>query len=189
MKTSSILHAVHTLLRAAITQGDVVIDATAGNGHDTVFLAGCVGANGTVYAFDIQSEAINATTCATAEVHATVHVVHAGHEELRRYIDPIHAGHIRAVVFNLGFLPGGDKSVVTTPDSTVAAIEQALDLLCADGVLVVVCYQHDAGREEYERVRDVLVRIPQHTASVLQCRFCNQAGNPPTAFIVTKQAQ
>ncbi len=187
MKSSSILHTVHTLLSAAITPGDVVIDATAGNGHDTVFLARCVGASGTVYAFDIQSEAINATKRATAEVDATVHVIHAGHEDLRRYIDPVHAGHIRAAVFNLGYLPGGDKAVVTTPETTVAAIEQVLDLLCSDGLFAVVCYQHDAGRQEFERVRDVLMRIPQHTASVLQCSFCNQVGNPPMAFVVTKQ--
>lgn len=187
MKSSSILHTVHTLLSAAITPGDVVIDATAGNGHDTVFLSRCVGASGTVYAFDIQSEAIKATKRATAEVDATVHVIHAGHEDLRRYIDPVHAGHIRAAVFNLGYLPGGDKAVVTTPETTVAAIEQVLDLLCADGLFAVVCYQHDAGRQEYERLRDVLMRIPQHTASVLQCSFCNQSGNPPVAFVVTKQ--
>lgn len=189
MKSNSILHTVHTLLAAAITPGDVVIDATAGNGHDTVFLARCVGASGTVYAFDIQSEAIYATKRAIAGVDATVHVVQAGHEELRRYIDPVHAGHIRAAVFNLGYLPGGDKAVVTAPETTIAAIEQVLDLLCADGLLIVVCYHHDTGREEYERVRHVLMRIPQHTASVLQCSFCNQAGNPPMAFVVTMQSQ
>lgn len=187
MTSSSILYTVHTLLQRAITPGDVVIDATAGNGRDTVFLAGCVGPTGTVYAFDIQEPALQATAIATSNLAARVRLVHAGHHAMLDHVDPTDVGDVAAVVFNLGYLPGGDKAIMTTSETTIAGVEQALTILRPDGMLVVVCYKHDHGQREYEALREVLQSIPQRQASVLEYNFINQMGNPPMAFVVSKQ--
>lgn len=187
MKSSSMLSYVHTFLRAAITPGDVVVDATAGNGHDTLFLAKCVGSSGVVYAFDIQSAALEATARITENVDADVRLRLAGHEHMAEHVDAVHHGSIRAVVFNLGYLPSGDKAVTTTADTTTTAVQQAIDLLAPNGVLAIVCYLHDQGRVEYDALLSALAALPQHSASVLECRFRNQQGNPPVAFVVTKQ--
>ncbi len=187
MNTSSILYTVHTFLRAAVHPGDIVVDATAGNGYDTLFLADCVGRDGVVYAFDIQAAAVAATNTVISACNADVRVLHAGHHEMLSHIDAIHIGRVKAVVFNLGYLPGGDKGMVTQADTTLQGIEQALEVLCADGSLIVVCYMHDDGRTEYEQVRTWLTNLPQQRASVLECNFRNQVGNPPMAFVVTKQ--
>lgn len=187
MKSSSILSYVHTLLRAAISPGDVVIDATAGNGHDTLFLATCVGSSGVVYAFDIQSAALHATAAITENAGADIRLRLAGHQHMAEQVDAEHHGGIRAVVFNLGYLPSGDKGVTTTADTTTTAVQQAIDLLAPNGVLAIVCYLHDQGRVEYDALLGVLAALPQHQATVLECRFRNQQGNPPVAFVVTKQ--
>lgn len=187
MTSSSILYTVQALLQRAITPGDVVIDATAGNGRDTVFLASCVGPAGTVYAFDIQEPALQATAIATSDLAARVRLVHAGHHLMRNHVDPVDVGRVAAVVFNLGYLPGGDKTITTTSETTIAGVEQALTMLRPDGMLVVVCYKHDHGQREYEALRVMLQSIPQQQASVLECNFINQVGNPPMAFVVTKQ--
>ena len=188
MTSSSILYTVHTLLQRAIIPGDVVIDATAGNGRDTVFLADCVGPTGIIYAFDIQEPALQATAIATSNLAARVRLVHAGHHEMLHHVDHVHVGHIAAVVFNLGYLPGGDKAIMTTSETTIAGVEQALTILRSDGMLIVVCYKHDHGQREYKALREVLQSIPQQQASVLEYNFINQMGNPPMAFVVTKQS-
>lgn len=187
MTSSSILYSVQTLLRSTISAGDVVVDATAGNGRDTVFLADCVGSSGVVYAFDIQEAALQATASATSHHVAHVRLVHAGHHEMLSHVDPAHVGCVAAVVFNLGYLPGGDKSIVTTSETTIVGVEQALELLRPEGMLVVVCYKHDQGQREYDVLRSMLHAMPQHRASVLECNFINQVGNPPMAFVVVKQ--
>lgn len=187
MNTSSILYTVHTFLRAAVHPGDIVVDATAGNGNDTVFLAECVGSSGVVYSFDVQEAALQATARATSHYAGHLRLVHAGHHEMLSHVDPAHIGRVAAAVFNLGYLPGGDKSIVTTPETTIAAVEQALELLRPEGMLVVVCYNHDQGQREYEHLRTMLQAMSQHRASVLECNFINQVGNPPMAFVVVKQ--
>src|ERR1700754_4394232 len=109
------LHFARTLIADTLWPGALAIDATAGNGHDTEFLAGLVGPAGTVYAFDIQEQAVNSTgeRLRKAGLEDRVQVVHSGHEHMQRYIPAEHYGHINAVMFNLGYLPHGDKSITT----------------------------------------------------------------------------
>ncbi len=132
--------------------GDLAIDATAGNGHDTVFLAGKVGDTGRVLAFDIQADAI---ASAQARIEAAgladrVEFIHGSHAGLDRHARP---GTVAAVVFNLGYLPGGDHTVITCRDETLSALDRVLPLLRAGGLLAVVCYPgHPGGAEESEAV-------------------------------------
>jgi predicted methyltransferase len=136
------------ILRNAIRQGDLVIDATAGNGHDTVFLAECVGASGRVLAFDIQEQAIRSARARVGEAGCAdrVEFHQRSHIAMGEFAG---AATVSAVMFNLGYLPGEDHERTTLADETLAALRMAADLLKPGGCLSVVCYPgHPAGAEE-----------------------------------------
>ncbi|WP_456404942.1 class I SAM-dependent methyltransferase [Thiolapillus sp.] len=139
------------LLEKYLNPGDLAIDATAGNGHDTCFLAQQVGATGKVYAFDIQQQALNSTASALAAQGFSewAHLIHRGHEHLLEELTPNSYGKIKAVMFNLGYLPHADKNIVTTTATTLQALDQASRLLSTDGALSVLAYRgHPGGAEE-----------------------------------------
>lgn len=146
---------LHTFLRDAISPGDVVIDATAGNGYDTVFLAQCVGESGKVYAFDVQQAAIDSASArVTAEGCASqVTFVHDSHRHLGKHVQADER--VAAIVFNLGYLPGDDHGTTTEANETLHALEAAVNLLKSGGILAVVCYPgHDEGGREAVAVEE-----------------------------------
>ncbi len=162
-------HHCHDLLRAHLARGDTAIDATAGNGHDTLLLTQLTAPGGTVFAFDIQPAALVATrrrleSAGTAP--ESWHLIQAGHETMLTAIPPQHHGHIAAVVFNLGYLPGGDQSLITTAGTTLPAIHAALTLLRPGGIVVAVLYPgHSGGAEEAQAVRAFAHALPAaHTS-------------------------
>jgi 16S rRNA C1402 N4-methylase RsmH len=130
---------VHDRLRAVLTPDDVAIDATAGNGHDTLAMAKLARH---VYAFEIQETAIEA---ARRIAPANVTLILADHASMKEHIPRELHGTIAAVVFNLGYLPGGDKSIITKPASTVRALQAAWELLKPGGLLSVMTYPGHAG--------------------------------------------
>ena len=138
----------HRELAAVLREGDLAIDATAGNGHDTAFLAEKVGESGRVLAFDVQAEAI-ASSRARVEglgLADRVGFIHGSHATLSDHVRP---GTAAAVVFNLGYLPGGDHALITRSEETLLALGQALVVLKAGGLLAIVCYPgHPGGDEE-----------------------------------------
>ncbi len=145
---------VQEILRPLIVTGDHVIDATAGNGHDTVFLAACVGESGRVLAFDIQQAALNS---------ARARVAAEGFSERVEFIRESHAAmadHAETasqavVMFNLGYLPGEDHAVTTECGETLMALSAAAGLLAPGGGLSVVCYPgHPAGAVEADAVEE-----------------------------------
>lgn len=136
------------LLRDVIREGDLVIDATAGNGHDTLFLAGCVGESGRVIAFDVQQAAIRAASerVAAAGFAPRVEFHHASHSSMALHAPP---ASVAAVMFNLGYLPGQDHQMTTESAETLTAMEAAALVLKPGGCLSVVCYPgHEAGTPE-----------------------------------------
>jgi SAM-dependent methyltransferase len=138
----------HRELAAVIRPGDLVIDATAGNGHDTVFLAERVGESGRVIAFDIQPDAIASTKARldAAGLAGRVSLIEGSHGGIGAVAG---SGSVAAVVFNLGYLPGGDHGVITQREETLDATRQALDVLRPGGLLAIVCYPgHPGGDEE-----------------------------------------
>lgn len=143
----------HLLVRQALQDGDWVIDATVGNGHDTALLAELVGRSGKVFGFDIQKNALEA---AGERLGPLPHVTlfHAGHEEMTAHLPEDAKGRIAAIMFNLGYLPGSAKDVITREDTTLAALEQAIELLKPHGLITLVLYPgHEGGAEEAGAVR------------------------------------
>ena len=153
----------HELLGEALREGDLAIDATAGNGHDVAFLAGQVGSSGMVYAFDLQKDAIEATRNLLAEKELeNVGLHQCGHERMEEALPSEIFGQVTGVTFNLGYLPGGDKSVVTQAATTRMALRLSMDLLRPGGLLVVVAYRgHPGGTEECDAVRDELSSLTE----------------------------
>jgi predicted methyltransferase len=173
----------HRLLRPSLKPAGWVVDATAGNGHDTVFLAECVGPTGRVFGFDVQAQAL-AATAERVQGLPQVTLIHAGHEQLHARLPAAAHGRLAAVMFNLGYLPGAAKDVTTRPGTTLAALEQALDLLCAGGLVTLVLYPgHQAGREEAEAVRDAARRLPSIYAATITERLNALAAAPQLLWI------
>lgn len=145
----------HQLVSGRLKKNEVAVDATAGNGHDTLFLAELVGPCGLVYSLDVQKEAIEATATRleSAQVSDQVMMCEAEHERLDQVVDSEHQGKVSVVMFNLGYLPGSDHSRTTFADTTVTALRMALQLLKSGGLLTVVCYPgHSEGLKESEEV-------------------------------------
>lgn len=145
----------HDKLQSRLRSGDWAIDATAGNGHDTLFLAQQVGDTGHVYAFDIQAQAIQSTTAhlASAGLDQRVTLCQASHADMLTNLPGHWQGRVAAIVFNLGYLPNGDKNIITQAGSTIAALKQSVCLLKPGGILSILAYRgHDGGLSEDEAV-------------------------------------
>ena len=188
MKLERVIQYAQTLLRMSVAEGDIAVDATAGNGHDTVFLAEIVGPNGYVYAFDVQKEAVDSTLLRVLDhsFEDRVRVLNRGHEEVDQYINQ----EIGAAIFNLGYLPGSDHSIVTKPNTTVEAIEKLLKLLKVGGMIVLVVYHgHEGGKEERDEVIRYVSELPQKYVHVLRYEFINQKNDPPFIIALEKVKQ
>ncbi|KAB2338899.1 16S rRNA (cytosine(1402)-N(4))-methyltransferase [Cytobacillus depressus] len=190
MKLDGVLPFARLLLEKAVDQGDIAVDATLGNGHDTVFLAKLVGESGRVFGFDIQEEAIVNTKKRMAEqqISDRVTLFHKGHEYISASIPVECQGKIKGAIFNLGYLPGGDKSIVTVPNTTISAIEQLLEIMAPEGIIVLVVYHgHDEGALERDALLQYVKQLDQKIAHVLQYQFINQKNNPPFIVAIEKR--
>jgi len=190
MKMDRILTYAKILLEKAINPGDIAVDATLGNGYDTLFLAELVGETGKVYGFDIQQQAIEAAKerLDHHQVLDRVTLFQTGHEKMMECIPKEVHGKIRGAVFNLGYLPGSDKMVVTRPDTTIAALEQLLTMMEPEGIIVLVIYHgHEGGASERDAVLQYCRELDQKAAHVLQYQFINQHNNPPFIVAIEKR--
>lgn len=173
------------LVASVLHEGCLAVDATCGNGHDTLFLAALVGETGRVLAFDIQEQAIKNTRerLTAAGLLSRVTLIPVSHSLMSEYIDRP----VAAVMFNLGYLPGSDHALATKPETTICALKAALLALCPGGMVTVLVYRgHTGGKAEYKEVWDHLVNLPQQEYSVLEYRFINQAGAPPLLLAVSR---
>lgn len=141
----------HEAVSQALDAGGTAVDATAGNGHDTCFLAGRVGVAGHVHAFDIQPQALEATRrrlrAARLTDRVTLHAV--GHERMMHVLPPALRGRLDAAMFNLGYLPGGARDVTTRGATSAEALRQAATLLRPGGIATVLAYRgHPGGAGE-----------------------------------------
>jgi ubiquinone/menaquinone biosynthesis C-methylase UbiE len=144
------------ILAEAIHEGDLVVDATAGNGHDTAFLADRVGTTGKVIAFDIQPEAITSAQARVKELGFgdRVDFHQLSHSKMNEVIAE---ESVAVIMFNLGYLPGGNHALATTSGETIAALKSAARILKPGGILSVVCYPgHESGSSESEDVERLL---------------------------------
>lgn len=177
----------HLLIRQFVRNGDRVIDATCGNGHDTLLLAKLVGPAGSVWAFDIQKQAMEATAArlANAGSFPGTKLVHASHESMKEKCPDM----VNAVVFNLGFLPGGDHALVTRPESTLSGIDQALTLLAPAGIIAISIYPgHDGGSCEQAAVESRLTQLAPHEYHVWRMAQMNVPAGAPYFVLIQKAA-
>ncbi len=172
------LLAMHKLfLENHIKKGGVVADFTMGNGHDTAWLARAVGEAGHVYAFDIQEDAVLHTRARLTEegLIDRCTLIHDSHANALDYIkEPLCAG-----VFNLGYLPGGDRTKTTLHESTKIAVEAAISLCDRDGIILVAVYPgHAEGTVEGNMLDEMLATLDHRKFSVSRLRIINSPTSP-----------
>ncbi|RQW77301.1 MAG: methyltransferase domain-containing protein [Geobacter sp.] len=178
----------HHFLRERVQPGDRVVDATCGNGRDTLLLARLVGPTGRVWALDVQESAVAATRRLLDESgcleHAELQV--CGHERLAEFV----GAPIAAAVFNLGYLPGGSREVVTVAENTVAALQQAADLLLPRGIITVCIYTgHPGGSEEGSAVETWSASLAPDLFNVWRSRQVNRPDMAPYLLLIEKAGQ
>ena len=180
-----ILETEKSFILKHIGAGDTVADFTMGNGHDTLFFSHTVGEGGQVFAFDIQKGALESTRKRLEENNAPENytLICDSHHNAAKYIDrPIKAG-----MFNLGWLPGGDKSITTRHETTLAAIDTALGLLAPDGILLIAVYPgHPEGELEGELIGRRLAQLDRHKYCCAKFRIINSPSSPYFYIAETK---
>lgn len=167
-------HAKEYILKNPNENG-VYVDFTMGNGHDTEFLCS-IAKNGKVYSFDIQPQALENTKKLLDECgHSNYELILSGHQNVKEYVkEPIDGG-----MFNLGYLPGGDKTLHTMRETTLKAVTDGIELLKKGGVLVISVYPgHDEGRKEGEMLLEFLAQYDRKYYSVMNCRMINSSDSP-----------
>jgi predicted methyltransferase len=185
-----ILPFAKSLLEKAVKSGDITVDATLGNGHDTLFLANMVGETGKVFGFDIQEEAIQTTKQRLQQNNLANRAVLLleGHENLLHAIPTDFHGKVTGAIFNLGYLPGSDKTIVTKPETTIAAIQQLLEIMSSGGIIILVIYHgHSGGDTERDSLLEYCAQLDQNLAHVLQYQFLNQKNSPPFIVAIEKR--
>lgn len=176
---------VHAFLRRHVQPGATCIDATAGRGRDTALLCRLAGPEGRVLAFDIQQFALDQTAALLESegLRAELHL--ESHEHMA---DHVAAGSVDCVVFNFGRLPGGDPTIMTRAESSVAAVERALELLKPGGVMALAIYYGGAnGYAERDALLEYLRGVDGSRYSVLLCDWCNRRNDPPIAVFVWRE--
>ncbi len=173
----------HDMLAAHVEKTDRTIDATAGNGKDTLFLARI---SAHVFAFDIQKEALARTRQLLAEAGAdNVTLIHDSHHNIPLYVHD----DIKAVVFNLGYLPGGDKHLTTKAPTTIEAVENATEILCAGGIIVIMVYPgHPEGRTEEKALDRYVKTLPADRFHVVKYQPLNRK-DAPYPIIIEKRKE
>lgn len=175
----------HHFLRGRIRPGNLAVDATCGNGLDTLLLAELVGESGKVWAFDVQPTAIAATRELLEREGrlSNVELVETGHERLAEFVPQ----GLAAAVFNLGYLPGGDTTLITDPANTVAALDQAAQLLAPGGIITVALYTgHEGGSEEAAAVERWAGALHPGRFNVWRNRQLNRPDTAPYLVLVER---
>lgn len=180
---NDIVAASHFFVARYVRPGDTVVDATAGNGHDTLFLAKLTGPEGRVHAFDIQKKALENTGALLAEngLEQRVSLHLDSHKNM-----PVHvSGLVKAIMFNLGYLPGGEQEVATVPAETVGALNGSLGILAKGGIISVATYSgHQGGSQEEEAVAAWCNGLSPREYTVMNLKVLNKENNPPMLWLI-----
>lgn len=174
------------LIREHVHEGSFCIDATMGNGNDTAWLCQLAGKDGRVLAFDIQPQAIEKTRQRLQQQSSDCpyELILDSHSNMSRYAD---ADTADCIVFNLGYLPGGDHSIATRAETTIQALEQGLSLLRKNGLMSICIYSGgDSGFEERDAVLAWLKNLDSRQYLVLVTQYYNRPNNPPIPAAIIK---
>ncbi|NLZ49979.1 MAG: rRNA methylase [Clostridiales bacterium] len=174
---SDVSNIAHSVIKNHCVNFDTALDATLGNGYDTDFLSSLFN---TVYAFDIQEQCV---LNYKNKANKNVTLINDSHENLDKYINK----GLDCAIYNLGFLPGGNKEITTNYESTLKSIEKTLLLLNPQGILTIAIYPgHPAGKLEKEYLIDYCRKLPKNEFAVLYSQFINRQNNPPELLIIEK---
>lgn len=174
-----VLDFVRERIKEKIKKTDICLDATCGRGNDTLFLAKL---SKKVYAFDVQKEAIDYSKNLLKE-YDNIEFINDTHENILDYINE----NINIAMFNLGYLPKGDKTITTKCSSTIASVSKVIKKLEVNGIITIVCYPgHPEGFIESKELIEYLKNINQKEYDIVRYDFINQINNPPFAIIIEK---
>ena len=179
----------HARISDILRAGETAIDATAGNGHDTCFLCQTVGPTGHVYAIDIQESALEQTAVQLAEADCFhCELICCDHSLLAEIVPAEHQGATGAIMFNLGYLPGGDHSLITQEATTVKALDAAIDYLRPGGILTILAYPgHPGGEAETGAIVEWMNQLPASEFKTETILARSSAPTAPRLLIVTRQ--
>ncbi|NGX63865.1 MAG: Ribosomal RNA small subunit methyltransferase H [Candidatus Anoxychlamydiales bacterium] len=163
-----------------LNKRDIAIDATTGNGHDSLFLATILSKLGRLYCIDIQKKAIDSTTILlkkklTKKEFQNISIIHTSHEDLQKIVED----EVNLIVYNLGYLPTSDKKIITKAKSTINSIKSALAILAKKAAISIMSYVgHAEGEKEYIAIRDFLKTLDRKQYSVICHTWLNREKAP-----------
>jgi SAM-dependent methyltransferase len=181
----------HWLATAWLQPGDLAIDATAGNGHDTAFLARLTSPGGSVLAIDVEAEALLATTRKFKDESIPidhVRLIQGDHANLERLTPDDWFGKVRVIMFNLGYRPRSAWPIKTRLVSTLSAMSQSLSLLADGGLLTIVMYPgHDGGESESQAILEWVSSLDDTLWHVARYDLPNIRSRPPILVAIHKR--
>ena len=186
MKNYQITQWCANFIRQQVQEGDFCIDATMGNGNDTLLLTQLCGETGTVLGFDIQEQALETTRKRLLDKQAPKNykLLLESHANMAQYAKP---DSVSCIVFNFGYLPGGDHSLATRGETSVCALTQALTLLKKGGMISLCIYSGgDSGFEERDQILAWLKKLDSRKYLVIKSDYYNRPNNPPIPVLIIK---
>ena len=175
---------IHHFVREHVEAGDICIDATAGRGNDTLFLCELVGQRGEVMAFDIQPQALEETATLLAEHEYMAELVLDSHANM---LDYMNEGSAACIMFNFGYLPGGDHAIETKAQTSIEAIQAGLSILRKGGIMTLCLYDgSDVQREEKKAILELLQSLDSKIYLVITGCYYNRPNNPPMPVFIQK---
>ncbi|MCL2760633.1 MAG: methyltransferase domain-containing protein [Desulfuromonadales bacterium] len=175
----------HYFLKERLKKGDKAVDATCGNGHDTLFMAKLVGESGKAFGFDTEPKAIEATRKRVLEAgyDKQTELILDGHENISKHLsEPVNA-----IIFNLGYLPGGDYKTKTAPETTIAALESSVNLLLTEGIIIIAVYTgHEGGEEEWKAIQSWSSALSPSEFNVWKFNQLNRGETAPFTVFIEK---
>ena len=182
MKNIQVTEYCRHFMTLQVKPGDVCIDATVGNGHDTEYLARLVGDEGKVIGFDIQKDALDSAALQLGNLLSRTELHLESHENMDKYAEE---GTVSLIVFNFGYLPGGDHNIATSADTSIEAIQKGLKILKHGGLMSLCIYSGgDTGFEEKERILEFLKKIPAREYTVIVNEYYNRENHPPIPVFI-----
>lgn len=187
-KRVSLTAQTHQFILKHLNAGDIAIDSTIGNGHDALFLARQVDRKGLFFGFDVQQQAIESTDTrlGTDLAFKNYTLFNTSHENLIEFIPNQYHGTVKTIMFNLGYLPGSDKTVITQTDSTLLALNQAIKILAPNGVITIMAYPgHSGGDQETKQIKQWCKQLNTDEFTVKQINS-SEKDSAPILFTIEK---
>lgn len=176
---------VGSIMDSFLDNGMICVDATVGNGGDTLKILNNISPDGFVFGFDIQRKAIeNTKERLSKHSFNNFKLILDGHENIENYLD----FSIDFAVFNLGYLPKYDHSITTKANTTIKSLDYLMSILKKNGKILISAYKgHKGGMEEYTALKKWLESVDQKKFNVCEMEFINQVNYPPSLFVVEKR--